>query len=92
VNSKISIARAFFAVFALVLLVGYASAAAGTRDDPIPMGTPVNLRDAWTITVLSIMPDATQAILKENMFNDPPKAGNQFFMARVRGKLQWRRL
>lgn len=56
------------------------------------MGTPVNLRDAWTVTVLSIMPDATQAILKENMFNDPPKAGNQFFMARVRGKLQWRRL
>ncbi|HOT07559.1 MAG TPA: hypothetical protein PLI05_05030 [Methanotrichaceae archaeon] len=48
------------------------------------MGTPVDLGDGWLVTVLSIMPDATQTILKENMFNDPPKAGNQFFMARVR--------
>jgi len=56
---------------------------AGTREDPIPMGTTVDLGDGWEITVLSVIPDATKIIMDENMFNEPPKSGCQFFMARV---------
>lgn len=60
--------------------------AAGTRDDPIPIGTAVDLGDGWEIVVLDVVPDATNIILRENMFNNPPTAGNQFFLARVRAK------
>jgi hypothetical protein len=71
--------------FAIIFIIlGCASAAAGTREDPIPMGTPVDLGDGWQVTVLSVLPDATNAVLQENQFNDPPAQGNQFFLARVR--------
>jgi hypothetical protein len=36
--------------------------------------------------VLSVIPDATNAVLRENQFNHPPKAGNQFFLARIQAK------
>jgi hypothetical protein len=57
--------------------------AAGTRDDPIPIGTVVDLGDGWEIVVLDVVPDATNIVLRENMFNNPPTPGNQFFLARV---------
>lgn len=60
------------------------SQAVGTRENPIPMGTSMTISDGWTVTVLSVTPDATRAILQENQFNDQPGPGNQFFMARVR--------
>lgn len=60
------------------------ASALGTRENPIPMGTSVNLGDGWVITVLSVTTDAIGQILQENQFNDRPTAGNQFFMARVR--------
>jgi len=59
---------------------------AGTRDNPIPIGTAVNLGDGWQIVVLSVAPSATNIVMGENSFNDPPKAGYQFFLARVRAK------
>jgi len=68
----------------LFIISGCAFAAAGTREDPLPIGTSLDLGDGWTIAVLSVTPDATEQILQENMFNDPPAAGNQFFMARIR--------
>ena len=33
------------------------------------------------VTVTSVTPDATSAIMAENQFNDPPSQGSQFFMA-----------
>lgn len=57
--------------------------AAGTREDPYPILTLVPLSDDWTVAVLDVTPDATQLVLDENMFNDPPEAGRQFFMARI---------
>ena len=54
-----------------------------TRANPIPLGSEVALGDGWRLKVLSSTPDATAAVLDENQFNDPPKAGEQFFMARV---------
>ena len=58
-------------------------AAGSSRDNPVPLGIPVTLSDGWTVTVLDSTPDATSAVLGENSFNDPPDAGNQFFMARI---------
>jgi hypothetical protein len=34
--------------------------------------------------VTSATPNATAQVLAENMFNDPPAAGDQFYMVRVR--------
>ena len=50
------------------------------------MGTTVNLSDGWQITVLSVIPDATNIVLKENTFNKQPKEGDQFFLAKVQAK------
>ena len=60
--------------------------ATGTRDDPIPLGTTVDLGDGWQIAVMSVIPDATNFVHQENQFNNPPKAGDQFFLARVQAK------
>lgn len=56
----------------------------GTRENPVPMGSSVSFGDGWVVTVLSVVPDATDLILQENIYNDQPSAGNQFFLARVR--------
>jgi hypothetical protein len=55
--------------------------AAGTISDPAPSGTAVELFDGWSIKVVSVTPDATEAVLGENPLNDPPDEGNQFFVA-----------
>jgi hypothetical protein len=55
----------------------------GSRENPYPFGSAVLLSDGWRVRVESITPDATAAVLAENMFNDPPPAGDQFFIARV---------
>lgn len=49
--------------------------AAGTREDPYPLNTAVPLSDDWIIVVVDVTPDATQEILAENQFNDPPEPG-----------------
>jgi tetratricopeptide (TPR) repeat protein len=68
------------------VLVSLASAQIGTREDPIPMGTTANLGDGWQISVLCVIPDATNIVLGENSFNKQPKAGDLFFLARVQAK------
>lgn len=40
--------------------------------------------DGWNVTVLEVIPDATQMVLEENRFNDPPSPGNQFYLAKIR--------
>lgn len=57
--------------------------ARGTRTNPHPLGTEVPLSDGWRMKVESSTPDATAAVLARNQFNDPPKAGEQFFIVRV---------
>ena len=61
-----------------------AEGALGTRANPIPMGEAVQLDDDWELTVLSVEPDATDSILAEDSFADPPASGHQFFVATVR--------
>lgn len=57
--------------------------AGSSRENPVPLGQAQGLSDGWTMKVLSFTPDATAAVLAENMFNDPPVAGSQFSIARV---------
>ncbi|HZQ34663.1 MAG TPA: hypothetical protein VFD32_01940 [Dehalococcoidia bacterium] len=56
---------------------------AGTRDNPLPIGTAVDLGDGWQLKVLSVQPNATQAVLARNQFNARPPADHQFFIAQV---------
>jgi hypothetical protein len=54
----------------------------GTRDAPVAAGETVRVGD-WDVTVLSATRDATEAVLTENEFNDPPAEGRQFFVVEV---------
>jgi hypothetical protein len=54
----------------------------GTRDAPVAAGETVRVGE-WDVTVLSAIPDATEAVLAENEFNDPPAEGRQFLMVEV---------
>ena len=63
----------------------------GSRNNPVPLGTTVQVKnedptDYWEVTVISTMPDATESVLKENSFNDPPEPGNHFYIVTVRAK------
>jgi len=35
----------------------------------------------WSVRVVEVMSDATELVMSENDFNDPPAEGNQFFVA-----------
>ena len=54
------------------------------RTNPMPPGTTVETADGLALTLVSVNLDATDAVLDENPYNDPPDAGNRFVMARVR--------
>lgn len=57
-------------------------APAGTRSNPVPLGTVVVVGD-WELTVESVEPDATERVLAENQFNEGPAEGRQFLMFRI---------
>ncbi|MFQ5427148.1 MAG: hypothetical protein ACE5EV_08710, partial [Gaiellales bacterium] len=60
----------------------------GSQENPVPAGTSFRLFDGWTVTVLSVTPNATDQVLRENRFNDPPEPGNQFFIATITATYQ----
>jgi len=53
-----------------------------TRDSPLGVGRIGTVGD-YEISVLSLTPNANDAVATANQFNEPPAEGNQFFMARV---------
>ncbi len=55
-----------------------------SRDNPVSAGQPYILSEGWEMTVVDFIPDATQAVLAENQFNDPPDPGFKYVMVRVR--------
>ncbi len=59
------------------------SADPGTREYPLPIGTAANVGGDWFTSVFEVVPDATDAVLTENQFNDPPEDGYQFFVVRI---------
>ena len=62
----------------------------GSRNYPVPLGQVVEIikGDAphWAIVVSSTNPDATEEILAENMFNEPPSPGHQFYMVEMEAR------
>lgn len=54
-----------------------------SRDEPVPIGIAGALRD-FHVTVLDVTPNATDDVMSENQFNEPPQDGYQFYIARVR--------
>lgn len=55
----------------------------GTSSNPVPFGTTFRLGNGWSLKVDSITPDATAIVMAENMFNEAPAPGRQFFIATV---------
>ncbi len=53
-----------------------------TRENPHPLGTTV-ASDDWAVTVNSFTPDATNAVLAENQFNEPPADGTVYALINV---------
>ena len=59
----------------------------GSRQVPIPFGIGSEVKDDhWSVTVIDVAPNATDAILAHYRFNDPPSEGNQFYTVTVRVK------
>lgn len=54
-------------------------AALGTRDNPLELGTRIEMGD-WTIAVVDVDVEATDRIMEENEYNDPPADGRTFVM------------
>ena len=52
------------------------------RDQSIAVGSPGPIGD-YEVTVVSVTADATDFVMTENQFNDPPADGKRFFIARV---------
>lgn len=51
----------------------------GTRGNPYPIGSTIE-NDEWRVVVNSVTPDATDAVLSENEFNEPPADGSQYML------------
>ena len=56
-----------------------------SRENPAPIGTSLNV-GGWSISVLSVISDATDLVLRRNPFNDQPEPGKQFFIVEIQAK------
>jgi hypothetical protein len=54
----------------------------GTRSNPLDIGTTIEMGD-WQLAVVDVTRDATDQVMAENEFNDPPADGYQFIMFEV---------
>jgi hypothetical protein len=54
----------------------------GGRRNPIPVGREVQV-GGWRVKVVSTTLNATQAVLEENMFNDPPAPDSQYLLVSI---------
>ena len=55
----------------------------GTRANPVPIGQTTDVGDGWTVRVNNVDFDATELILGENTFNDPPAEGLIYVIVNV---------
>ncbi|MGD8151063.1 hypothetical protein [Ornithinimicrobium sp. Y1694] len=56
--------------------------APGGQNNPLGLGDEFEVGD-WTVKVNSVEEDATETILAENQFNEPPSEGNQFMLVNI---------
>jgi len=62
---------------------GAPEGAAGDSSNPVPAGQIANIGDGYRMQVLSVVNDATQAVLAEDPSNQPPPEGSQFTLVEV---------
>ena len=55
----------------------------GSFGNPVPLGDEADIGGDWTVTVVDVVPDASDQVMAENQFNDPPAEGRQFFLVTV---------
>lgn len=55
-----------------------------SRNNPVPAGQSFRVPEGWELSIVHFFPDATQLVLDENQFNDPPASGHVFAMVRVK--------
>lgn len=53
------------------------TAEVGSRENPAALGATIE-GDEWTVVINSVTPDATNAVLEENSFNDKPDADHTY--------------
>ena len=62
----------------------------GSRQNPVQFGTEVDVKNAdddhWRIAIIDTVPDATQLVLGENPYNDPPEEGFRFYVVTIRAQ------
>lgn len=58
------------------------NATAGTRDNPASIGETLTTSD-WEVVVNGFTRNATDEVMAENPFNDPPPAGSQYALVNV---------
>ncbi|MFD3596176.1 hypothetical protein ACFWU5_25940 [Nocardia sp. NPDC058640] len=58
----------------------------GTREKPVPLGETFDVGEDWQVSVISVDTNATDDVLAENQFNDPPASGRQFVIIRTAAK------
>lgn len=59
------------------------SSSPGSRVAPLPLGTAADIGGGWIVSVVEVDFDATDVILAENMFNEPPDRGQQFVLITI---------
>lgn len=55
----------------------------GTAGSPVPAGAIADIGGGWRLQVLGFTPDATDQIMTEFDYNDPPPAGSAFTLVSV---------
>lgn len=55
----------------------------GSRASPLPRGAEAAFTNGWAVKVNDVTPDATAAVRARNQFNDPPPAGQQFYIVNI---------
>ena len=58
---------------------------AGTRENPLDLGTSIKMGD-WNVSVVDVTKDAADQVMAENQFNEEPAKGRQFVMFKVKAK------
>lgn len=64
-------------------IAGAPAGLSGDRDEPVPAGSIGDVGDGWRLQVLDVDDDATDAVMAENQFNDPPPEGSRFTLVTV---------
>ncbi|VVB70884.1 Uncharacterised protein [uncultured archaeon] len=74
-------------LMAAALVLPATAQSAGSRDNPVPIGTYVDMDDNWEITVLSVFPNTTEEMVygsTSSRFERDP--GEEIFLAKIQAK------